>query len=297
MNQSLNEESAMVQLGAEYLMEFAEIATDNEQKRIVDADEAFRKVSVLPDKEHGNMKMKKIAGKNKTEKKNVLFPVKLHELLCHSSTDNSLISWNPEGTFFIVHDPLRFSEEITPNTFRTSTYSSFTRQLKIYDFKRVADMEYFKDQAYYHELFLRAKPELCRKMKRISVMKNKRGFKEKENKKNYPCDLVRSGKSKRKSFESLEVSSISSNETLADEIMYGVCNDQNQNQNLSQYLQELNSLKTLNKNIESLLLLSHCRRKLLDSSYLRLNIQRMNSSFPIMKHVALQRFSQPCFLR
>merc|ERR1719401_2190348 len=200
--------------------------------------------------------MTKITGKEKTKKRNVLFPVKLHELLCHSSTDNSLISWNPEGTFFIIHDPLRFSEEISPKTFRTSTYSSFTRQLKIYDFKRVAEMEYFKDQAYYHELFLRAKPELCRKMKRISVMKNKNGLNVKGNNYN-PCDLVRSEKSKRKYYESLEVSSIRSDETIAEKIIHGVCNDQNlnENQNLSQYFQQLNSLKIFNKNIESLMLI------------------------------------------
>merc|ERR1719401_150189 len=245
--------------------------------------------------------MTKITGKEKTKKRNVLFPVKLHELLCHSSTDNSLISWNPEGTFFIIHDPLRFSEEITPKTFRTRTYSSFTRQLKIYDFKRVADMEYFKDQAYYHEFFLRAEPELCKKMKRISVVKYKKFPKIRKTKDTDTFDLMKPETSKRKACESVdEVLSISSDESIEEKIMYDVCYDQNQNevQNLSHYLQQLTSLEILNQNIESLMLMSHSRRKLLDSSYLPLlRPQPLYNSFPTVNDIALPLYGHSCFLR
>jgi len=291
----------VIQSGAGYLMEFAEIVTKNEQVKIDNVDEEFRKATnILASKEHENMELKQITGKDKTKKRNVLFPVKLHELLCHSSTDNSSISWNPKGTFFIIHDPIRFSEEITPKIFRTRTYSSFTRQLKIYDFKRVADMEYFKDQAYYHELFLRSEPELCRKMKRISVVKQKKIPKVGETKDTDNFDSMSAETSKRKAFESLDISSISSDECMEEKIMYDVCYDQNQNEvhNLSQYFQDLNSLEILNQNIESLMLMSHSRRKLLDSSYLQLlRPQRMYDSFPKFNHIALQRYGQSCFHR
>ena len=54
-----------------------------------------------------------------------------------------------------------------PNYFRMSTFSSFQRQLNLYDFQRIVEGP--EKGAYWHELFQKDQPMLSTNMKRSKV--------------------------------------------------------------------------------------------------------------------------------
>ena len=98
------------------------------------------------------------------------FPQKIHRMLADlerlpGGTD--IASFLPHGRAFSIHNPKTFVGEIMPRYFRMSRFSSFQRQLNLYDFKRITDG---RDKgAYYHELFLHSRPALCSQMKRTKI--------------------------------------------------------------------------------------------------------------------------------
>lgn len=48
-----------------------------------------------------------------------------------------MISWDKSNVGFIIHDVVSFTREILPKYFRHSNFSSFVRQLNMYDFHKV----------------------------------------------------------------------------------------------------------------------------------------------------------------
>lgn len=96
------------------------------------------------------------------------FPEKLMEMLDAESIANpSIVSWLPHGRAFIVRKPKVFTSEIMHNYFRQSKLTSFQRQLNLYGFRRIT--QGVDAGAYYHELFLRGRPNLCMRMNRQKV--------------------------------------------------------------------------------------------------------------------------------
>ena len=100
----------------------------------------------------------------------VPFPVKLHELLDSSVEDkevSDVVSWRPHGRCFLVHRPHDFVDDIVVKYFRQTKLTSFQRQLNLYGFCRITKGP--DAGSYYHELFLRGRPYLCRGMVRTKI--------------------------------------------------------------------------------------------------------------------------------
>ncbi|KAK4481698.1 hypothetical protein RD792_012606 [Penstemon davidsonii] len=65
------------------------------------------------------------------------FLLKTYMLVEDPGTDE-VISWNGEGTAFVVWQPADFSRDLLPTLFKHSNFSSFVRQLNTYGFRKVA---------------------------------------------------------------------------------------------------------------------------------------------------------------
>ena len=99
------------------------------------------------------------------------FPEKLYEMLsiesCSQTDVTIIVSWLPHGRAFIVRKPKQFTTLIMPKYFRQTKLTSFQRQLNLYGFRRITQGS--DSGAYYHELFLRGRPQLCMRMVRQKV--------------------------------------------------------------------------------------------------------------------------------
>jgi len=102
-----------------------------------------------------------------------LFPFKLHEMLSRPEF-NEIVTWQAHGRSFKVLNRSRMEKEVLSRFFETANYNSFVRLLNAWQFRRkrcasTADRNQAEDDfgSYYHELFLRSKPNLLKKMQRL----------------------------------------------------------------------------------------------------------------------------------
>jgi hypothetical protein len=97
------------------------------------------------------------------------FPEKLHRLLTEVEVAgrSDVISFIATGNAFAIHKPDKFFKEIVPKYFRQSRLSSFKRQLNLYGFELINTGP--ARGGYYHEMFIKESPELCRRMRRVAV--------------------------------------------------------------------------------------------------------------------------------
>ncbi len=96
------------------------------------------------------------------------FPAKLYALIenSHSQAMCHVISWQVHGRSFTIHNVDMFAREFLPKYFRQKM-SSFKRQMNLYGFRRgLTGTDY---GSYYHELFLRGRPDLASIMRRTGV--------------------------------------------------------------------------------------------------------------------------------
>jgi hypothetical protein len=67
------------------------------------------------------------------------FPEKLHDMLTKAKPQrfDHIVSWQPHGRSFIVHQPELFVQQVMPRFFKQSKLRSFQRQLNLYGFSRL----------------------------------------------------------------------------------------------------------------------------------------------------------------
>ena len=90
------------------------------------------------------------------------FLLKLHSILEESEAAGleHIISWQPHGRAFKIHNPKLFAEKIMRKYFpKTTKVASFQRQFNLYGFERIT-RDGPDAGAYYHEAFLRHFPGL-----------------------------------------------------------------------------------------------------------------------------------------
>ncbi|KAL8049696.1 hypothetical protein ABFX02_06G036100 [Erythranthe guttata] len=64
------------------------------------------------------------------------FLTKTYQLVDDTSIDD-IISWNEDGSTFIVWNPTEFARDLLPKYFKHNNFSSFVRQLNTYGFRKV----------------------------------------------------------------------------------------------------------------------------------------------------------------
>jgi HSF-type DNA-binding len=96
------------------------------------------------------------------------FPAKMHAILSRPDLTD-VVCWMPHGRSWKVLKPREFEIRVIPTYFEHAKFSSFIRQANGWGFRRLTTG---KDRnSYYHPLFLRALPHLCKDMKRPGVAK------------------------------------------------------------------------------------------------------------------------------
>jgi len=82
-----------------------------------------------------------------------------------------IISWLPHGRSWKIYNRDMFTEIALPRYFGHKNYASFVRIVNAWGFRRVTNG--LDRDSYYHELFLRGKPELHQRMKRLPTTHRK----------------------------------------------------------------------------------------------------------------------------
>ena len=68
---------------------------------------------------------------------------------------SAYISWSDDGRSLIIKKPTDFADEVLPQFFKHSNFSSFIRQLNMYKFKKSKNCAY--DHIYSHPMFQRGR--------------------------------------------------------------------------------------------------------------------------------------------
>ncbi|XP_054918615.2 heat shock factor protein-like isoform X2 [Dermacentor andersoni] len=98
------------------------------------------------------------------------FLVKLWKLV-EDEKCNDLISWSSSGQSFIIHNQIQFAKELLPLYFKHSNMASFIRQLNMYGFRKVANIDQGlrsdrEEIEFFHNFFIRGQECLLEFIKR-----------------------------------------------------------------------------------------------------------------------------------
>eukprot|EP00331_Platyophrya_macrostoma_P002574 CAMPEP_0176421644 /NCGR_PEP_ID=MMETSP0127-20121128/9294_1 /TAXON_ID=938130 /ORGANISM="Platyophrya macrostoma, Strain WH" /LENGTH=298 /DNA_ID=CAMNT_0017802409 /DNA_START=48 /DNA_END=944 /DNA_ORIENTATION=- len=80
--------------------------------------------------------------------------------------DPKTLSWSKNGNEFIIWDRLQFAHTILPHLCSHSNFSSFTRQLNMYNFKKIKLKNNTNAVCYSHPCFIKGQPLLTLNVKR-----------------------------------------------------------------------------------------------------------------------------------
>jgi hypothetical protein len=94
------------------------------------------------------------------------FPAKMHSILSRPDLAD-IVAWMPHGRSWRVLKPREFEIRVIPTYFEHAKFSSFIRQANGWGFRRITQGR--DRNSYYHEMFLRGLPHLCKMMKRPGV--------------------------------------------------------------------------------------------------------------------------------
>jgi len=116
---------------------------------------------------NGSKAIRQAVTKKNVNSKKKTFAEKLMDILFTKDTED-VITWFPEGESFVVLSPSQFTRDVLPRFFKEAKYESFVRKLYRWGFKRVPGSA--KDTAFYHNMFLRNQPELCKRMRSCNII-------------------------------------------------------------------------------------------------------------------------------
>ncbi|CAL5434991.1 unnamed protein product [Camellia sinensis] len=90
-------------------------------------------------------------------------------MLVEDPTTDQVISWNSEGTAFVVWQPAEFARDLLPTFFKHSNFSSFVRQLNTYGFRKVATSRW----EFCNDMFRKGERDLLCEIRRRKAWTNK----------------------------------------------------------------------------------------------------------------------------
>ncbi|CAB9513571.1 shock factor protein [Seminavis robusta] len=98
------------------------------------------------------------------------FPAKMQAILSKKEYSD-IVAWLPHGRSWRILKPREFEVKVIPKFFEHSKFSSFIRQANGWGFRRITQGR--DRNSYYHPLFLRGLPHLCKSMKRPGINEKK----------------------------------------------------------------------------------------------------------------------------
>jgi len=155
------------------------------------------------------------------------FLIKTYDIL-ENPVHSDIISWNKDGTAFIVKNVNEFSEKILPKYFKHNNFSSFVRQLNMYDFHKSKQDN--KENEFKHKLFKRGHKHLLADIKRKGSENHQ-----------FPEEQVTGP------VRTAEINKVKKNTNILNEELYSVKNQQGELEKLSKVIYSQNS-QLLNEN-------------------------------------------------
>ncbi|KAM3132155.1 Heat shock factor protein 4 [Paramecium bursaria] len=93
------------------------------------------------------------------------FLQKTYDILENTQLEN-IVSWNEDGTGFLVKNVLAFQDQVLPMYFKHRNFASFVRQMNMYGFHK--SRSDYKENEFVHPYFKKDQRQLLKKIKRKS---------------------------------------------------------------------------------------------------------------------------------